>query len=39
VNFNISIPKLPAGVTIQSLSITQQGLRITAAGTNTTLSQ
>src|SRR5215470_10495316 len=39
VNFNISIPKLPAGVTIQRISITQQGLRITAAGTNTTLSQ
>jgi len=26
-------------VTIQRISITQQGLRITAAGTNTTLSQ
>jgi len=39
VDFNISIPKLPAGVTIQRISITQQGLRITAAGTNTTLSQ
>ena len=38
-DFNITIPKLPAGVTIQSISITQQGLRITAAGTNTTLSQ
>ena len=38
-NFNISIPKLPAGVTIQSISVTQQGLRITAAGQNTTLSQ
>jgi len=39
VDFNISIPKLPAGVTIQSISITQQGLQITAAGKNTTLSQ
>ena len=39
VNFDISIPKLPAGVTIKNISITQQGLRITAAGTNTTLSQ
>jgi hypothetical protein len=39
VNFNISIPKLPAGVTIKNISVTQQGLRITAAGTNTTLSQ
>jgi hypothetical protein len=39
VNFNISIPKLPAGVSIQNISITQQGLRITVAGHNTTLSQ
>ena len=39
VDFDVSIPKLPAGVTIQSISVTQQGLRITAAGTNTTLSQ
>jgi hypothetical protein len=38
-DFNISIPKLPAGVKIQSISITQQGLRITASGKNTTLSQ
>ena len=38
-NFSFSIPKLPAGVTIQSISVTQQGLRITAAGQNTTLSQ
>ena len=38
-DFNITIPKLPAGVTIKSISITQQGLRITATGTNTTLSQ
>src|SRR6266581_1872616 len=39
VDFNFSIPKLPAGVKIQSISITQQGLRITATGTNTNLSQ
>jgi len=26
-------------VTIQSISVTQQGLKITAAGQNTTLSQ
>jgi hypothetical protein len=39
VNFDVSIPKLPAGVTIKNISVTQQGLRITAAGTNTTLSQ
>ena len=38
-NFSFSIPKLPAGVTIQNVSVTQQGLRITAAGQNTTLSQ
>jgi hypothetical protein len=38
-NFNVSIPKLPAGVSIQSVSVTQQGLRITATGHNTTLSQ
>ena len=39
VNFDVSIPKLPAGVTIKNISVTQQGLLITAAGTNTTLSQ
>jgi len=39
LNFNVDIPKLPAGVSIKSISVTQQGLRITAAGTNTTLSQ
>jgi LmeA-like phospholipid-binding len=38
-NFNITIPKLPAGVTIQSVSVTQQGLQITVSGQNTTLSQ
>jgi hypothetical protein len=38
-DFTISIPKLPAGVTIQSISVTQQGLRITVTGHNTTLSQ
>ena len=38
-DFTFSIPKLPAGVKIQSISVTQQGLRITAAGQNTTLSQ
>jgi hypothetical protein len=38
-NFSFSIPKLPAGVTIRNVSVTQQGLRITAAGQNTTLSQ
>jgi hypothetical protein len=39
VNFTIAIPKLPAGVKIQKISITSQGLRLTATGHNTTLSQ
>jgi LmeA-like phospholipid-binding len=38
-DFTITIPKLPAGVTIQSVSVTQQGLQITVTGQNTTLSQ
>jgi hypothetical protein len=38
-DFTFSIPKLPAGVKISSISVTQQGLRITATGQNTTLSQ
>src|SRR5690349_21672695 len=38
-NFTFSIPKLPAGVKIQSISVTQQGLRVTATGQTTTLSQ
>jgi LmeA-like phospholipid-binding/Collagen triple helix repeat (20 copies) len=38
-NFSVSIPKLPAGVSIQSVSVTQQGVLITANGHNTTLSQ
>ena len=38
-NFSFSIPKLPAGVSIQSVSVTQQGVLITAVGHNTTLSQ
>jgi hypothetical protein len=38
-NFSVSIPKLPAGVAIQNVSVTQQGLRIIIAGHNTTLSQ
>jgi len=39
LDFNVNIPKLPAGVSIQTISVTQQGLRITVAGQNTTLSQ
>jgi LmeA-like phospholipid-binding len=38
-NFNVSLPKLPAGVSIQSVTVTQQGIQITAVGQNTTLSQ
>jgi hypothetical protein len=38
-DFNVSLPKLPAGVTIQSISVTQQGLQVTITGQNTTLSQ
>jgi hypothetical protein len=38
-DFSFSIPKLPAGVSIQSVSVTQQGVLITANGHNTTLSQ
>jgi LmeA-like phospholipid-binding len=39
VNFNIDLPKLPAGVSIGSISITQQGLSISATGKNVTLTQ
>jgi hypothetical protein len=38
-DFSVNIPKLPAGVSIQSVSVTQQGVLITANGHNTTLSQ
>jgi len=40
-NFNINVPKsaLPAGLTISSVSVTQQGLQVTVSGHNTTLSQ
>jgi LmeA-like phospholipid-binding len=39
VNFTITIPKLPAGVKIQKISVTSEGLRVTAAGHNATLSK
>ena len=39
MDFTITIPKLPAGVAIQSISITQQGLMITATGSHVTVSQ
>ncbi|HXL94431.1 MAG TPA: DUF2993 domain-containing protein [Streptosporangiaceae bacterium] len=38
-SFNVSVPKLPAGVSIQSVSVTQQGVVITITGKNTTLTQ
>jgi hypothetical protein len=39
MNFTITIPKLPANVSIQSISITQQGLMITASGSHVNVSQ
>ena len=39
VNFDIDLPKLPAGVSIQNISVTQQGLSVTATGQNVTLTQ
>ncbi len=39
MDFTITIPKLPAGVAIRSISITQQGLMITATGSHVTVSQ
>ena len=38
-DFTITIPKLPPGVSIQSVSVTQQGVMVTITGQNTTLSQ
>jgi hypothetical protein len=38
-NFNVSIPKLPAGMSIQNVSVTQQGVQISITGHNVTLSQ
>ena len=38
-DFSFSIPKLPAGVSIQSVSVTQQGVMVIISGTHTTLSQ
>ena len=39
MDFTITIPKLPAGVSIQGISVTQQGLMITATGRDVTVSQ
>jgi LmeA-like phospholipid-binding len=38
-DFNVTIPKLPAGVTIHSVSVTQQGLQVALSGHDTVLSQ
>ena len=38
-NFTISVPNLPAGMTIQNVSVTGQGLLVSIAGTHTTFSQ
>jgi hypothetical protein len=39
MDFSITIPKLPDGVMIQSISITQRGLMITASGSHVNVSQ
>ena len=40
-DFTITVPKsaLPAGLSVQSVSVTQQGILVTAVGHNTTLSE
>lgn len=38
-DFTVSIPKMPAGVAISNLAITQQGVVVTITGHNTTLSE
>ena len=38
-DFTITIPKLPPGVAIQSVTVTQQGVQVTITGHDTTLSQ
>jgi hypothetical protein len=38
-NLDFNIPKLPAGLTVKSFAVTQQGLSVTVAAHNTTLSQ
>lgn len=38
-DFNVPIPKLPAGMTIQSVSVTGEGVLVSTAGSHTTLSQ
>lgn len=38
-NLDFDIPKLPAGLQVKSFAVTQQGLSVTVAAHNTTLSQ
>jgi LmeA-like phospholipid-binding len=38
-DFTVNVPKLPAGLQITNVSVTQQGLSITASAQHTTLSQ
>ena len=38
-NYVIAIPTLPAGLKVHSVSVTSQGVVLTAAARNTTLSQ
>ena len=38
-DFNLAVPNLPAGMTIQNVSVTGQGLLIGVAGTHTTFGQ
>ncbi|MBV9380311.1 MAG: DUF2993 domain-containing protein [Streptosporangiaceae bacterium] len=38
-NFTINVPKLPAGLKIQNVSVTQQGVSISVSAQHTTLSQ
>jgi hypothetical protein len=37
--FTVTVPHLPAGMTIQNVSVTGQGVLIGIAGTNTSFSQ
>jgi hypothetical protein len=38
-DFTVTIPKLPSGVTVQKVSVTQQGIQVALTGHNTDLSQ
>ena len=38
-DFSVNLPNLPAGMTIQSVSVTGQGLLVAIAGTHTTFGQ